>query len=76
MSEQRYLLSEHLQKMHVTLLSLFGRVKTVLTFRKSRVFSRTRFQYKTEEATRQRGRHGAAATRSGRGDGGILCALW
>jgi len=43
-SEQRYLLSEHLQKMHVTLLSLFGRVKTVLSFRKSRVFSRTRFQ--------------------------------
>jgi len=43
-SEQRCLLSEHLQKMHVTLLSLFGRVKTVLSFRKSRVFSRTRFQ--------------------------------
>jgi len=37
-------LSEHLRKMHVTLLSLFGRVKTVLSFRKSRVFSRTRFQ--------------------------------
>jgi len=37
--------AEHLQKMYVTLLSLFGRVKTVLSFRKSRVFSRTRFQF-------------------------------
>jgi len=30
--------------MHVTLLSIFRRVKTVLSSRKSRVFSRTRFQ--------------------------------
>ena len=45
MSEQRCLLSEHPQKMHVTLLSIFRRVKTVLSSRKSRVFSRTRFQY-------------------------------
>jgi len=44
-SEQRCLLSEHLQKMHVTLLSVFGRVKPVLSYRKSRVFSRTRFQF-------------------------------
>ena len=43
-SEQRCLLSEHPQKMHVTLLSIFRRVKTVLSSRKSRVFLRTRFQ--------------------------------
>jgi len=43
-SEQRCLLSEHPQKTHVTLMSIFRRVKVVLSFRKSRVFSRTRFQ--------------------------------
>jgi len=37
--EQRCLWSEHPQKMHVTLLSIFRRVKTILSFRKSRVFS-------------------------------------
>ena len=44
MSKQRCLLSEHPQKMYVTLLSVFRRVKTGLSFRKSRVSSRTRFQ--------------------------------
>jgi len=43
--EQRCLLSEHPLKMHVTLLSIFCRVKMVLSFCKSRVFSRTRFQF-------------------------------
>ena len=43
-SEQRCLLSEDPQRMHMTLLSIFRRVKTVLSSRKSRVFSRTRFQ--------------------------------
>ena len=44
-SEQRCLLSEHPQKMHVTLSSIFRLVKTVLSFCKSRVFSRTRFLF-------------------------------
>jgi len=38
------LVRRHPQKMLVTLLSIFRRVKPVLSFRKSRVFSRTRFQ--------------------------------
>jgi len=44
-SEQRCLLSEHPQKMRVTFLPLLRRVKMVLSLRKSRVFSRTRFQF-------------------------------
>jgi len=35
----------HPQKMLVTLWSIFRHVKTILSLRKSRVFSRTRFQY-------------------------------
>jgi len=37
-------LSEHPQKMPVMLLAIFRRVKTVLSYRQSRVFSRTRFK--------------------------------
>jgi len=37
-SEQRCLLSEHPQKMPVKVLSIFRRVKTVLSFGNSRVF--------------------------------------
>jgi len=44
-SERRCpLVRAHPQQMYVTLWSIFRRVKKVLSFRKSRVFSRTRFQ--------------------------------
>jgi len=44
-SERRCpLVRAHPQEMLVTLWSIFRRVKMVLSFRKSRVFSRTRFQ--------------------------------
>jgi len=40
----------HPQKMLVPLSSIFRRVKTVLSFRKSRVFSRTRFQFSKQRS--------------------------